>query len=233
MTRVLIVDDDPKLSRLLHRGLAGNGITSEVAGTGAEALAILESAGRGAFDIVLLDVMLPGASGWEILERMRATLDDTPAIFVTARDAVEERVKGLELGADDYIIKPFELAELLARIEAVLRRRALVPQVQYGPLTMNYISRTVTLAGEPCGLTSKEFDLFVALASRAGEVLHRTELLNTVWNIDFDPESNIVDVYIARVRSRLRPYGAAMIETVRGQGYRFNVPAELDDPRHS
>ncbi len=230
MTRVLIVDDDPKLCDLLHRGLARHGIESEVASSGNSALEQLEASGPGAFDLVLLDVMMPGMDGWDVLERMRAASNDTPTIFVTARDAVEERVKGLDLGADDYIIKPFEFTELLARIEAVLRRRAMVPQMSYGPITINRLSRTATIEGEERALSSKEFDLLIALTEASGQVLTRSELLERVWGIDFDTETNIVDVFIARVRGRLRPCGARMIQTVRGQGYRFSAE-EIDAPK--
>ncbi|MFT7670260.1 MAG: DNA-binding response OmpR family regulator [Planctomycetota bacterium] len=219
MTRILIVDDDPKLRSVIQRGLAGHGIESEVASTGDEALARLADHDQDRFDLVLLDVMMPGVDGWEVLSQMRSRDDRTPAIFVTARDAVEERVKGLELGGDDYIIKPFDFSELLARIEAVLRRRETMPKITRGPLVIHLAERSVVIRGEKRELSSKEFDLLLALARADGAVVDRSELRHTVWGIDFDPETNVVDVFIARLRNRLRPYGARLIQTVRGQGY--------------
>ena len=132
---------------------------------------------------------------------------------------MEERVKGLELGADDYIIKPFEFSELLARVEAVIRRREHIPIIQRGPLTFDLVERSVELEGKTHELSTKEFDLLLVLARANGEVVGRAELLKSVWGIEFDPETNMVDVIIARLRRRLRPAGAELIRTVRGEGY--------------
>jgi two-component system copper resistance phosphate regulon response regulator CusR len=226
MVRILIVDDDPKFRRVLREGLANCGIESEEAPDGAAALELLERSAKANFDLMLLDVMMPKASGWEVLERLRSRQDNLPTIFVTARDAVEERVKGLELGADDYIIKPFEFSELLARIEAVIRRRGNIPVITRGPLTIDLLERAVTINGTSHELSTKEFDLLLALARARGEVVARSELLKEVWGIEFDPETNLVDVFVARLRRRLRPDGSRLIQTVRGQGYCLVEPSD-------
>lgn len=219
MVRVLVVDDDPKFRSFLREGLADCGIESEEVAHGAAALDLLQETTRGYFDLMLLDVMMPQASGWSVLESLRNRDDNIPTIFVTARDAVEERVRGLELGADDYIIKPFEFTELLARIEAVIRRREHIPVITRGPLRISLAERKVEVGGTSHELSTKEFDLLLALARAKGEVVDRAELLKEVWGIEFDPETNLVDVFIARLRRRLRPHGARLIRTVRGQGY--------------
>lgn len=227
MVRILIVDDDPKLRSLLHRGLADHEMESEEVSSGEEALALLDAQDGARFDLILLDVMMPGSDGWEVLEKLRERADNTPTIFVTARDAVEERVKGLELGADDYIIKPFDFSELVARIEAVLRRRESLPILTRGPLSISVAERTVAVGGETHELSLKEFGLLMALVQAEGEIVERSELLEKVWGIDFDPQTNLVDVFIARLRNRLRPHGAKLIRTVRGKGYRL-VTVEND-----
>lgn len=227
MVRVLVVDDDPKLREYLREGLADNGIDCEGADHGEAALAMLEVPGAAPFDLMLLDVMMPHSNGWEVLKRLRDRGDSLPIIFVTARDAVEERVRGLELGADDYIIKPFEFSELLARIEAVLRRRDQVPEYRYGPLCIDLAEHTVTLDGERRELSTKEYDLLLALARSKGRVLSRIELLRRVWGIEFDPQTNMVDVFVARLRRRLGPKGARLIRTVRGEGYALDE--RIDD----
>jgi two-component system, OmpR family, copper resistance phosphate regulon response regulator CusR len=221
MIRVLVVDDDPRFRAYLRSGLTSSGIESEEAPDGYAALEVLQSGESGHFDLILLDVMMPESSGWQILEQLRARGDETPTIFVTARDAVEERVKGLELGADDYIIKPFDLSELLARVEAVIRRRSFKPLVESGSLRIDLVRRSVSSDEGVFELATKEFDLLLALVRAQGRVLSRTELLKEVWGIEFDPETNLVDVYIARLRRRLRSEGPGWIVTVRGQGYRF------------
>lgn len=221
MVRVLVVDDDPRFRAYLRDGLSDSGIDSEEARNGAEALEILDQRVPGHFDLILLDVMMPDANGWQVLERLRERGDLTPAIFVTARDAVEERVKGLELGADDYIIKPFDLSELLARMESVIRRRSYAPLVESGPLRIDLVKRRVSSGTESFDLATKEFDLLLALVRSEGRTVSRAELLREVWGIEFDPETNLVDVYVSRLRRRLRSEGPRLIETVRGKGYRF------------
>ena len=224
--RILVVDDDPKFRRYLRRGLADSQIESDEAEDGKAALELLEEAPAGHFDLVLLDVMMPEATGWDVLERLRGGDFTTPVIFVTARDAVDERVKGLAMGADDYIIKPFAFSELLARVDAVMRRRRHLPNIELGDVTIDLARRRVRVGEREVELATKEFDLLHALADGKGRVLSRKKLLKDVWDIDFDPETNVVDVYVARLRRKLGPRGKDMIATVRGEGYRLDVGQE-------
>jgi two-component system OmpR family response regulator len=217
--KILIVDDDPKLRGFVAKGLEANGIASVSASDGNEAMAVLDAGERP--DVVLLDVMMPGKSGLEFLEELRKRGSDVPVIFVTARRGVEDRVKGLRTGADDYLLKPFEFDELLARIEAVARRRAAVPVLVFGDLRIDVARRIVERAGERIDLSPKEFDLLRMLAEAKGRTVSRTELLNVVWGIRFDPETNVVDALVARLRRRVDRRGTPMIETVIGEGYRL------------
>lgn len=219
--KALIVDDDPKFRGYVAKGLEDSGIDSESAPDGVVASKLLREAAPGEFDVVLLDVMLPIGSGWEFLEELRASGNGLPVIFVTARDPVEERVKGLKLGADDYIIKPFAFSELLARIEAVLRRRQVRTEIVAGDLRLDLLRRTVTTTQGAVDLTPMEFDLLCHLVEHADHTLTRAELLKSVWNIEFDPGTNVVDVHIGRIRRKLGQEVARCIETVVGRGYRF------------
>jgi DNA-binding response OmpR family regulator len=219
--KILIVDDDPKLRGFVAKGLAEHGIESLSAGDGAEAQRVLAAAGPVKPDLILLDVMMPGKSGLDFLEEMRAGGSDIPVIFVTARRAVEERVQGLRRGADDYILKPFEFDELIARIEAVVRRRQSIPVFEIGDLRIDVARRIVERGGERIDLSPKEFDLLRTLAEARGRVVTRTELLSVVWGINFDPETNVVDALVARLRRRLDRTGPQLIETAIGEGYRL------------
>jgi len=214
--RLLVVDDDPKFRQFMHQGLEVNGIASVVAGSAAEAESALEK--EGPFDLILLDVMMPGPSGWDFLEAHRNGGASTPVIFVTARHAVEDRVKGLRLGADDYIIKPFEFAELLARIEAVVRRQSL-SELVVGDLRIDLDRRLIERAGVRIEISPREFDLLQFMAREPGKVFSREELLREVWDIDFDPGTNVVNVQIARLRRKLAFHGPELIHTVKGSGY--------------
>ncbi len=224
MVRILVVDDDPKFRTYVRSGLARNDIESDEAKDGNTALEILAGCPDEHYDLILLDVMMPGSSGWNVLKELRKRGNETPSIFVTARDAVEERVKGLELGADDYIIKPFDFSELLARIDAVIRRHSRTTFLQCGGLTVDLIRRKAKLRAQEIDFTMKEFDLLLALMRSGGEVMSRSQLLKDVWGIEFDPETNVVDVYIARLRSRLHIEGLRVIHTVRGKGYALEAP---------
>jgi DNA-binding response OmpR family regulator len=223
--RLLIVDDDPKFRTYISSGLQESGIETATAADGEAALAILTSDPR-AFDLILLDVMMPAKTGWELLMEIRQQGRETPVIFVTARDSVEERVKGLKLGADDYVIKPFAFNELVARIEAVIRRRKSLAPIEVADLRLDLAKRQVTRAGKLVDLSPREFDLLLALARANGEVLTRTDLLRDVWSIDFDPGTNVVDVHIGRLRRKLGREGSPLIHTVRGEGYRFSIEQE-------
>lgn len=221
--RVLIVDDDPKLRSLLVRGLAEHGIDAEAVADTDGALARLESPAAARVDAMLLDVMLPGRSGFELLELMRARGGELPVLFVSARRSVEDRVRGLRLGADDYIVKPFALDELLARLDAVLRRRSNHKHIETGPLRLDLESRTVHADGLRLELSPREFDLLRTLVEADGAVLSRETLLRAVWGIEFDPGTNLVDATVARLRRRFVNRSFAPIETVVGRGYRSSL----------
>jgi len=218
--RALIIDDDKKLRDFLARGLRESGLACEAVGDALEAAEVLDGAGEG-FDVILLDVMMPGPSGFDLLGELREKGDETPVIFLTARHEVEERVRGLRMGADDYIVKPFDLSELLARIEAVARRREAARILTARGLRLDLDRRTVVLDGRDVIVTPQEFTLLRVLAEARGEPLSRAVLLRDVWDMDFDPQSNVVEVRIARLRRKLNLVSRPLIETVTGQGYRL------------
>jgi two-component system copper resistance phosphate regulon response regulator CusR len=217
--KLLLVEDDPKTMAALKKGLAENGFVVDAAATGDDGLHLART---GAYDLVVLDVLLPGRDGWEILRDLRAAGCQTPVLYLTARDAVADRVKGLELGADDYLVKPFAFSELLARIRTVLRRGpARVPDVvRVADLEIDPIRHRASRSGRPLDLTPKEFALLSLLARRAGEVLTRTLITEQVWDVNFDPDANVVDVHVRRLRSKVDdPFDTKLIHTVRGVGY--------------
>ncbi|MCF4123055.1 response regulator transcription factor [Antribacter sp. KLBMP9083] len=218
---ILVVEDEPKMARLLQRGLTERGNTVEVAPTGEAASAI---ATAGDFDVVLLDVALPGIDGVEVCRRLRAARVWVPVLMVTARTAVEDRVRGLDGGADDYLLKPFSLEELLARIRA-LARRGPVPRptlLTTGDLTMDPATRRVWRGEQEVPLSAKEFDLLETFMRRPDQVLTRDQLLEHAWDIAFESRSNVVDVYVRYLREKIdRPFGRKTLETVRGVGYRL------------
>jgi two-component system OmpR family response regulator len=218
--RCLVVDDDPKLREYVQAGLSESGYEVETAGDGDAALALLAQTQRN-FDVILLDVMLPVQTGWELLEQIREIGRETPVIFVTARDTVEERVKGLRLGADDYVIKPFAFSELLARIEVVVRRRKTLAPVEIHDVKLDLVSRAAFRSGRKIDLSPREFDLLLALTRAEGRTLTRADLLRDVWGFEREPETNLVDVHIGRLRRKLDRHGPALIATVRGEGYRI------------
>jgi len=218
--KVLVVDDDPKLRDTLRRGLEESGIDCDLAADAAEAAERV--AGRGPYALLLLDVMMPGRTGYEFLEELRGGGDETPVLFLTARNEVDDRVRGLRLGADDYVVKPFELRELLARMEAVLRRHEHVRKLEVGDVLIDPAHRRVLRRGERIELSPREFDLLLALAESPGRVLSRSHLLRAVWGIEFDPGTNVVDVQVARLRRKLHRVGPPIVETVVGEGYRLS-----------
>ena len=215
--KILVVDDDPKLRSLVCEGLAESGIEALPADSVAAAQAACDAA---EFDLILLDVMMPEASGWDFLAELRGGGNSTPVIFVTARGGVEDRVKGLRLGGDDYIIKPFAFEELLARVEAVARRQTTDVKV-FGALEIDSLKRRVTFGERTLDLSPREYGLLLELVSAEGRVLSRSDLLREVWGIDFDPGTNVVDVHIGRLRKRFGEEGRRYIKTVTGEGYRF------------
>lgn len=217
--RILVIEDEKKTARFLKKGLTENGFVVDVACTGEDGLF---QADVSDYDLVILDVMLPDKSGWTVFGELRKEGCPAPVLFLTARDSVEDRVKGLELGADDYLVKPFAFSELLARVRAVLRR----PQVQnaqvieIADLQIDLIKRKVKRAGQSVELTPKEFVLLALLAKRSGDVLSRTMIAEKVWDMNFDSDTNVVDVAIRRLRSKVDdPFAVKLIHTVRGVGY--------------
>jgi DNA-binding response OmpR family regulator len=220
--RILVVDDDPKLREYVAAGLIESGGECATASDGESALDLLAKDPK-SFDLILLDVMLPAKSGWELLDDLRERGQETPVIFVTARDTVEERVKGLKLGADDYVIKPFAFSELLARIEVVIRRRRMLPPIEVRDLRLDLGKRAAYRSDHRIDLSPREFDLLLGLVRAEGRTLSRADLLRDVWGFEREPETNLVDVHIGRLRRKLDRYGTALIETVRGSGYRIAV----------
>lgn len=219
--RILIVEDETKIAGLLRRGLREEGHAADVATRGEEAL-WMAAAHR--YDAILLDVMLPGIDGFETCRRLRAQEVWAPVLMLTARDAVDDRVAGLDVGADDYLSKPFSFVELLARLRALRRREPLErPTVlEVGDLRLDPATREVARGGSAIELSAKEFALLEILMRRAGEVLSRFQLLEYAWDSDYDNRSNVVDVYISYLRSKIdRPFELRSIETVRGAGYRL------------
>ena len=221
--RILIVEDEAKIAGLLRRGLAEEGHAADVATRGEDALWMSQAT---SYDAVVLDVMLPGIDGFETCRRLRAEGIWAPVLMLTARGTVEDRVSGLDAGADDYLAKPFSFAELLARVRALRRRGA--PErptvVEVGALRLDPATRVVRRGETEIALSAKEFTLLEILMRRAGEVLSRFQLLEYAWDGDYDNRSNVVDVYVSYLRDKIdRPFGVRSIETVRGAGYRLRA----------
>jgi two-component system, OmpR family, response regulator len=219
--RVLIVEDQPKLAALLARGLREEGHAADVAARGEDALWMAPAA---AYDVVVLDIMLPGIDGLETCRRLRKSGIWTPVLMLTARDAVDDRVIGLDSGADDYLTKPFSFDELLARLRALTRRTPAERPVtvEVGELRLDPASHRAWRGDTELELSAKEFAMLELLMRRPGSVLTRTQLLEGAWDMSYERRSNIVDVYIRHLREKIdRPFGSETIETVRGVGYRL------------
>jgi two-component system OmpR family response regulator len=213
--RILLVEDDHRLASLLATRLEREGHEATPCFTGPEGL---ELASGGEFDLGVVDVMLPGLDGVQLTRTLRDRGVQMPVLMLTARDTVEDRVEGLRSGADDYLVKPFAFAELLARIEALTRRFTREQRLSYGPVALDPVAHRVTVNGENVELTAKEFDLLECLLRNTGRVLTRTELKEYVWDFSFDAKTKVVDLYVYYLRRKLGDAGA-IIETVRGVGY--------------
>ncbi|NVM77747.1 two-component system copper resistance phosphate regulon response regulator CusR [Duganella sp. SG902] len=216
--KILIVEDEPKAGDYLVKGLQESGYVADLARNGVDGLALAQEHD---YDLIVLDVMLPQMDGWTVLARLRER-KETPVLFLTARDDVADRVKGLELGADDYLVKPFAFAELLARVKTLLRRGPVreADIIRVADLEIDVLRRRVTRGADRIDLTAKEFALLHLLAKRQGEVLSRTQIASMVWDMNFDSDTNVVDVAIRRLRAKVDdPYSLKLVQTVRGMGY--------------
>lgn len=217
--RLLIVEDEPKTAAYLRKGLSEHGFVVDVTAQGDDGLHL---ALTDHYDLIILDVMLPQRDGWSIMVEMRRYGTHTPVLFLTARDAIHDRVKGLELGADDYLVKPFAFSELLSRVRTILRRGPLrQPEIlRVADLEIDLLRFQVRRGGRRLDLTPKEFTLLSLLARRMGEVLSRTLIAEQVWDMNFNSDTNVVDVAVRRLRRKAdEPFATKLIHTVRGVGY--------------
>jgi two-component system copper resistance phosphate regulon response regulator CusR len=222
--RLLIVEDEVKTGAYLQQGLGEAGFTVDVATTGEDGL---HQAMTSVYDLIILDIMLPGVNGFEILKQLRQNGHVSPVIFLSAKDRVEDRVQGFELGADDYLVKPFSFSELLARIRALLRRGRTIEahQISVADLNVDFLKRRVTRAGNRIELTAKEFSLLELLIRRKSEVLPKLLIASQVWDMNFDSDTNVVEVAIRRLRSKIDdPFDIKLIKTIRGMGYSIEDP---------
>jgi two-component system OmpR family response regulator len=221
--RVLVVEDEKKLGELLGRGLREEGYAADVADRGEEALWMARAV---PYDAIVLDIMLPGADGFEVCRRLRHDGVWTPVLMLTARDGVDDRVVGLDAGADDYLTKPFAFEELLARLRALTRRAPVErpPVLEVGDLRLDPAAHRAWRGERELDLSAKEFSLLELFMRRPGVTLSRTQLLDGAWDIAFESRSNVVDVYVRYLREKIdRPFGRDSIETVRGVGYRLRA----------
>lgn len=216
--RILVVEDEPKAGEYLRKGLTESGFIVDWAQTGSDGLHMAQSE---TYDLIVLDVMLPGMDGWHVIRELRKS-HETPVLFLTARDEVEDRVKGLELGADDYLVKPFAFAELVVRIRTLLRRGPIreAERLEVADMEIDVLKRRVSRSGQRIDLTAKEFALLHLLAKRKGEVLSRSLIASQVWDMNFDSDTNVVDVAVRRLRAKVDDsFATKLIHTVRGMGY--------------
>lgn len=218
--KLLIVEDEPNIGRYLRQGLGEAGYAVDWVNDGLEGEQLALSSD---YDLLLLDVMLPGRDGWQIVRKLREKDRSTPVLFLTARDSVEDRVHGLESGADDYLVKPFAFAELLARVRSLLRRGTVSPQetrLAIADLELDLLRRRVQRDGQRIDLTAKEFSLLELLMRRQGEVLPKSLIASQVWDMNFDSDTNVIEVAIRRLRAKVDDnYPRKLIHTVRGMGY--------------
>ena len=217
--RVLIIEDELKTASYLRKGLGEEGFVADVANNGTDGLHLAQSQ---TYDVIVLDVMLPDRDGWSVISGLRGMGKQTPVLFLTARDSVSDRVKGLELGADDYLVKPFAFSELLARLRTVLRRGSQRQGdiLEIADLVLDLPRHRATRLSQRLDLTAKEFALMALLARRSGEVLSRTFIAEQVWDMNFEGDSNVVDVAVRRLRRKIDdPFDRKLIHTIRGVGY--------------
>jgi two-component system copper resistance phosphate regulon response regulator CusR len=217
--RVLVVEDEPKTAAFLKKGLTESGFVVDIATDGVEGAHLALTVN---YDVIILDVMLPRKNGWSVVQELRRAGTKTPVVFLTARDTVAERVQGLELGADDYLVKPFAFSELLARMRSLLRRSSAerVDTLRIADLELDLVRHRVTRRNTRLDLTPKEFALLSLFVRRAGEVMSRTLIAEQVWDINFDSDTNVVDVAVRRLRRKVDdPFAQKLIHTVRGVGY--------------
>ncbi len=218
--RILVVDDELPITELLQMALTFEGYDVSVASSGREALEVMRTTKP---DLLILDVMMPGMDGFTLVRRLREERNDVPVLLLTAKDAVEDRVQGLQLGSDDYVTKPFSLAELVARVEAILRRAGQAagspPRIQVGDLILDDEAHEVLRDGHEIELTATEFKLLRYLMLNANKVVSKAQILDHVWEYDFGGDANIVETYISYLRKKLDAWGPPLIKTVRGVGY--------------
>lgn len=223
--RILLIEDEKKTAAFLAKGLRESEFTVEVARDGEEGLKV--ALGETPFDLLIVDVMLPKKDGWAVVKELRESGARTPVLFLTARDRVEDRVKGLELGADDYLVKPFAFSELMARVRSLLRRATSAPAdevLRIADLEMDTQRNRATRGGVALNLTPKEFLLLGHLVRAAGEVVTRAEIVAHVWDIGFVPDTNVVDVVVRRMRAKVDdPFELKLVRTIRGVGYAINA----------
>jgi two-component system, OmpR family, copper resistance phosphate regulon response regulator CusR len=221
--KILVAEDEPKTGVYLQQGLTEAGFTVDRVVTGDDAL---QHALSEAYSLLILDVMMPGLDGWEVLRRVRATGNQVPVLFLTARDGVDDRVKGLELGADDYLVKPFAFSELLARVRTLLRRGSsglVQTTLKMADLEVDLLKRRATRSGKRIDLTAKEFSLLELLMRRRGEVLPKSLIASQVWDMNFDSDTNVIEVAIRRLRAKIDDdFAPKLIHTARGMGYRMD-----------
>jgi len=221
--KILIVEDEAKTGDYLKQGLAEAGFTADLVRNGLDGM---HEGLSGEFDLLILDVNLPGLDGWQVLKALRAAGRDFPVLFLTARDQVEDRVKGLELGADDYLVKPFAFSELLARVRTLLRRGRARETSSLGlaDLELDVLKRRATRAGQRIDLTAKEFALLELFLRRQGEVLSRSFIASQVWDMNFDSDTNVIEVAVRRLRAKVDDdFAPKLIHTLRGMGYVMEI----------
>jgi two-component system OmpR family response regulator len=224
--KILLLEDDPQTSGFIEKGLRSAGHVVDACANGRDAIF---HGVDGAYDVLVIDRMVPGVDGLAALKALRAAGVKTPALFLTAMDGVEDRVEGLEAGADDYLVKPFAMTELIARIGALARRPQLVEaqtRIRVGELEIDLLKRNATRAGQAIPLQAQEFKLLEYLMRHAGQIVTRRMLLENVWSFHFDPQTNIIEGHVSRLRAKIdRGFGSEMIKTVRGAGYMIDEPA--------